>query len=940
MMKNNLLILFFSFIATFVVAQEQNKPSILWKQLKTDNFKIIFPSEIEKQAQRVANTLEWVYENDNVSLKVNPKPVSMVLYSGSAVSNAYAGLGPRRMGWYLMPSPSVRDLGSIDWLQTLSIHEYRHIRQYAKNKKHFTKFMTYLFGDIGQGMMRWSIPAWYFEGDAVAQETALTKGGRGRIPFFAMTQRAYSLLGEDFTYDQAYLRSYKRFYPSHYNLGYHLISYGRTKYGVDLWDKVIERTNKRSWWPYAFGNSLRKYTGLNAKNFYKDAMNEMNKIWKVQDAKISVTKFQKLNTKKKKNFTYYSNPQFNNLGEIVCKKFSLDKLSAFYVIDANGTEKKIKNTSASEFSFSKDNIAWASTISDIRWGEHSYSDIYILNIKTKKENRLTFKKKYLSPSISPDGQKIVVVEQDSLLNMSLVLLDAKSGMVLQQFNSFHENETIRIPSWSEDGKTIAFTHSNLNGLALSTLNIETGEIKTHIDYCWENIERPVFYKNFLIYNSDYSGIGNIYAIDLNTKQKYSVTSSRFGAYNASISADLGKVVYQEYDKLGYDIALIDLKPEEWTKIEQVKVVDHRYYQTLVEQEGSTPIHEAKIPIKNYPIEKYKNSKDAVNIHSWGVFPTQNSINMALYSSNYLNTVNIAGGYLYDINEKTNGGYLSLSYSKFFPILEMNGSLREYHNVYIVNNDTIGLNWNEFNARAGLRVPLNFSRNLYTTTLSLSAGTEYSYIKNKVYRNIFETRSGGFAPLYFSLSFINSRRTAYRDINTQFAQVLNFDYKKIMPYDSNYEGYLLSARSGLYFPGVLPNNSFRVGAAYEKQLYFDQNNSKRYYFSKETGFARGYESHVLDEFYKFSFDYQLPVWSPDISIGPLVYIKRIKLGGFYDYLEGSLGAGKYNYKSVGASLRFQFNLFRINYPLEFGVQYAYRLLDNDSRISILILGLPI
>ena len=42
-------------------------------------------------------------------------------------------------------------------------------------------------------MMRWSIPDWFFEGDAITMETALTKGGRGRIPAFAMNIRAFSI---------------------------------------------------------------------------------------------------------------------------------------------------------------------------------------------------------------------------------------------------------------------------------------------------------------------------------------------------------------------------------------------------------------------------------------------------------------------------------------------------------------------------------------------------------------------------------------------------------------------------------------------------------------------------------------------------------------------------------------------------------------------------
>jgi hypothetical protein len=815
-MKRVSLLLAAALNIVVVIAQKQNPPDILWKSLKSEHFEVIFPNEIVAEAQRIANTLEWVYVNNTKSLKVQPKPVSLVLYNRSNTSNAFAGLGPRRMGWYLSPPQTVENLGSIDWVQTLAIHEYRHIVQYAKNRQHFTKFMTYLFGDVGQYMMRWSIPDWFFEGDAIVMETALTKGGRGRIPAFAMNIRAYELGNEKFTYDQAYLGSYKRYYPSHYHLGYPLTAYGRVNYGSDIWDNVLTKTNKNSWWPYAFGNSIKKYTGTGVNKFYKAAMNEYDSIWKKQDELIEPTEFKRINNKKRKSFTNYLNPKYSKSGSIICKKGSLDKISAFYEILTDGKEIKIKNTDAGIFNLSNDILCWTRTIPDARWDERSYADIVLLGLKGKIEKRLTKKGRFLSPALSPDGKTIAVVEHDSLQKTKLVLINVESGKVKNIISeSISTGDYLRTPVWSEDGESIAFTHSRYKGTALSIYNLKTEEVMKVIDYEWDNIGRPVFYKNFILYNSDYSGIGNINAVDISSGKRFQVTSSRFGAYNADVAGN--KMVYQEYTKDGFDIAEIDLEPANWKGIENVTKTEPAYYKPLVEQEGGQTIDEAAIPDKTYPVEKYKKFREGIKFHSWGVYPAPPYIDVRLVSNNYLNTFSLTGGYLYNTNEKTNAGYLAFSYSKFYPVLSLVSTFGERKDSYLSNNDIVYRNWSEFVVNAGIKLPFNFSRNVVSTSLSVGGGIEYTYVnglQNRVYAS--ETSDGNFMPIYLSFSFSNYMNYSWRDFLPQYGQFLDVDYKQIMSYDS-YKGYLLSARSNFYFPGILANNSLKLGRLIRKAV---------------------------------------------------------------------------------------------------------------------------
>jgi len=908
---------------------QQNPPNILWKSIKTEHFKIIFPDKIELNAQKIANTLEYVYKYDTTTLKANVKPLTVILNNQSNTSNAYAALMPRRMAWYLTPPQSVTSLGSTDWYQNLAIHEFRHIVQYQKNRKHFTKFATILFGDIGQSMARWTIPDWFFEGDAVCMETALSNSGRGRIPAFSMYIRNNLLEDTKFTYDQAYLRSYKRFYPNHYYLGYQLTAYGRTKYGANIWDKVLERTNKHSYWPFAFNRSIKKYTGLRIRKYYKAAMSDLKTEWQEQDKKIQKTDYKVISNAKKRSWTNYYNPKYDENGDIICEKESLSKISAFYKISSGKKEEKIKNTDASVFEYADNKIVWEKTNPDTRWGEQNYTNIVMLDLNTKKEKTITKKGKYMSPSLSPDATKIAAIEHTEDQETYLVIIDANTAEEILSIQ-VKNNEYIRTPRWSENGQKIVFTHAKSKGSAVSIFDVKTKKTTQILAHSFENIGKPFFYKNFIIYNSPYSGIGNIYAVNIKTKEKFRITSSKYGAYNACVSYDFKKMAYQDYNKSGFNIVEIDIDTNKWQNIDNIEVYKPSFVKEITKQETGSSIFDKQIPNKEYEVTKYKKYKDAIKIHSWGVFPLgATTLDFGVLSNNYLSTLDIIAGYLYNVDEKTNGGYLGFAYSKYFPVLSAISS-------YNQRSDISG-NWNELKLNSRIYLPFNFSKGIYNTSMLVGVGAEYTYIENRNRYYYTQLDNGNFTPLYGNFSFSRLRHKAWRDFNPKFGQSANITYKKIMDYD-DFDGYQFSANAMLYLPGLLPNNSIKLSAGYEEQFTYRQG-TNIYYFASMLKFPRGFVPTTLDKIYKYSADYQLPLWYPDFSVGPLAYLKRIKLGAFYDYADGYLAGSHENYQSVGGSISFKLNFFRIKYDFDIGVQYAYSFDGTDPEFTITIAGLP-
>ena len=83
--------------------------------------------------------------------------------------------------------------------------------------------------------------------------------------------------------------------------------------------------------------------------------------------------------------------------------------------------------------------------------------------------------------------------------------------------------------------------------------------------------------------------------------------------------------------------------------------------------------------------------------------------------------------------------------------------------------------------------------------------------------------------------------------------------------------------------------------------------------------------------KCSLNYGLPLMYPDLTIGSIAYIKRIRTGAFYDYSYGhdilyfkedQLVNGSESYCSFGVDLLADLHLFRFYFPFSLGFRISY------------------
>jgi len=260
-----------------------NPPSLKWKQINTDSARVIFPAGLDSQAQRVAAIVHTLAQKKLFSPGDKIYKINIVLQNQTTIANGYVGLGPYRSEFYMTPYPNNFDQGSLAWTDQLAVHEYRHVMQYNNFRNGLSKAMYYLFGEEGLLIaIDASVPNWFFEGDAVYNETFTTRQGRGRLPFFLNAYPSLWTSGKHYSFMKLRNGSLKDYVPNHYNLGYMLVSYGREKYGFDFWNKVTHDASGYKGLFYPFQHAIKKYTGLSYKRFYNDAFDFYKKEFEIK----------------------------------------------------------------------------------------------------------------------------------------------------------------------------------------------------------------------------------------------------------------------------------------------------------------------------------------------------------------------------------------------------------------------------------------------------------------------------------------------------------------------------------------------------------------------------------------------------------------------------------------------------------------------------------
>lgn len=913
-MRSGILLLFFCSVIGAIYAQQfgANPPSVKWQQLDMKEARIIFPRGLDSTAKKVAETILDAGEYGDTSVvPAGLRKVNIVLQNQTTRANGYVGLAPWRSEFYMTPAFNSFELGSLPWAKNLTKHEYRHVQQYQHFRKGISKIAYYILGEEGQAVANnASVPNWFFEGDAVYQETYGSEQGRGRLPYFFNGYRALWNEKKDYRFMKLRNGSWKHYIPDHYILGYMLSSYGREKYGKDFWYPVTEEAAQFKGVFYPFQRAVKKYTGVGYSEFVNNALD----FFKADSVSVGKSRF--ITSGNNRYVINYSFPQFLNDDSLIVLKKTFRNNPAWYLVTEKGEEiVREKDISRDEdFSTGGGKIVYTAYEPDPLWGGRDYSVIKLLNIKTKQVVQLTRKSKYFQPGISSDGEKITAIQYTPDQVQQLHILDAGTGAVLSRVPVDSEY-VITYPRFYDEHHIVACTRNAEGLMAVTLIQTETGAIEILTPWSFDVKGFPLVKNDTIYFTSGNGRHDDIYAVEVKTKNLYKLTDEPTGAYQPAVD-NRGRVVWSSFTARGLQLKDKHLQLQDWQlKEPDAGTADQNLY--LSSASDTQPHFSSKgFSSTQYSVSKYSKWSSPFNFHSWRPFYDPPEWSLTLYGQNILNTFQSELSYTYNENEGShNVGYDGLLGS-WFPWITggVNYTLDRK-----VKDSAKTIHWNELNAHIGLRAPFDFTKGKQYRSLTL-ASSFYNTATQITGRYKDSIANNRLNYLQMSANWSSQVQKAVQHINPRFAQALYVRYRTMVD-DRKARQFL--ATGSLYFPGIAINHSLVLNGAFQLR-----DTANQYRFGNSFPFARGYAAYDMPRMWKGAVNYHFPIVYPDWGFGQLVYFLRIRANLFFDYAQtmSLLNGNVYQYRSAGSELYFDTKWWN-QQSVSFGIRYS-RLLDTE------------
>ncbi len=886
----------------------------------------------------MANLAHFLYDSTARSIGDRAGKITIFVQNQDTRSNGFVSGFPFRSELFITP-PQFNFSGTTDFLDILTIHEYRHVQQFLNARRGITGLIAKVFGQVGwTTISRLALPRWYWEGDAIVMETALTRAGRGRMPDFTRQYWALALDERLYNYEKASAGSFKDFVPDHWHQGYFMVNHLRTTYPRLVVKQASEEGVRYRGLFYPFSNSLRQSTGKGTFKLHREMFQHLSDSLKLLEQRRQYTQSEQVN-RAKRTYTNYTNPQFLDDNTLVVEKAGLDQIPGFFKIDEQGREEGITapgitGAVGNRLQITKGVLTWSELGYDERWRYVNYQVVQSYDFDSGKRTKVTSKSKYFSPALSHDLSRYVIVESSEDQNVRLAILSAQTGELINRVDNPHGYQFVH-PIWAEDDKSIFAIVRKAHKNGIIQLDLENSQSRMILDYTDKPISFPHLKGNHLFYSAAYHDIEDIFALNINTQQIFQVTSTRLGAIQPAVSPNGRLLAYSEYTADGYDIRKITLDPAQWQLMDRAEL-DVDYYPTLIpDYEGGNIL--AKVPDNNYPTKRFRQSNGLINFHSWQPYVIHPEYGLDAVAQNKLTTFSTVAGYRYNVNEDFSQFRLDLSYAGFYPVLNLEarspGGRNRFHPKVSAADTTFltVLEWDESNISPGITLPFNLTHHNWFSSLELNAKYHLLYVN---YKKIEDSRADGILNAgEIQVLFDHTLRKARKHINSRWFQDLDVQYQKTINSEDK-KGQMLQVTATLGFPGLWRNHSTWIQGSYKNENFQDP-----YKFVDEFVYSRGYQSTFYDDIYRFSFNYSLPLWYPDFAVGPLAFLQRIKTNLFFDFSERSatpVPAPELNgvfpipdqqFRSAGAELTFDFRFIRL-FDFDMGVRYSY-LLDGES-----------
>ncbi len=566
--------------ASFVHAQYFGRNKVQYdtfdfKILKTKHFDVYFYPEMEQAARQAARMAERWYAR--LSRVLNHKLKGrqpLILYASSAdfqQTNTISGTIGEGTGG-VTESFKRRIIlpvgGSLEATDHVIGHELVHAFQYD-----FTSQGKTSYAGPSPGIQR--LPLWFIEGlaeylsiGAVDPETSMWMRDvtqRKELPTIKKLENPY------------------KYFP--YRYGHSVWAYITGKWGDDSVSAILKQVSRTG----ELEPVLKRVLNVDFKTLTKEWHESMTETY---DPIAQVTRLNEEGSRPLFEGTeearYNLSPVLSPDGSKVVFLSSRDLFSVdMYLADARTGKilRKLVKTAVDphfeSIQFIKSAGSWNAEGNRFVFGGITKGEPVLVVVNTedgKREREVVFEHlgEILNPSWSPDGRYIAFSALEGGLT-DLFMYDLGTGELTKLTDDFYSD---LYPAWSPDGRTLAFVTDrfssdlsllDIGNLQLALLDPETKEIEQlpgfrgskNINPQWAPDSKSLFFL------SDQNGIPNVYKIDLTDNEIYQVSNVYTGVSGImaespalSVALKTGQIAYSIFLEDYYSIYAID-SPENW-----------------------------------------------------------------------------------------------------------------------------------------------------------------------------------------------------------------------------------------------------------------------------------------------------------------------------------------------------------------------------------------
>lgn len=907
-----------------VLEFEQNPPKLKWREIRSEDFQLIYPQEMEETAQKLASQLEYLVDQVGKTFEMKPKKTTIILQNQSVISNGFVQMGPRKSEFVTTPS---QDAEMNDWLENLAIHELRHIVQ-------MDKLVGYLkrpfFEQLGFALYGLTLPSWFFEGDAVWTETEMTEGGRGRIPSWSMPLRANLLENRNYSYQKNYMGSYKDVTPGFYELGYHMVAKMRRDYPLSTYRELMNSLRQNPIRPFNLSWNWKKLTGHNTNSWHNATMEELRAAWKREQENRDWHTYSRLTNEESRLPFNEILPLPTEDGKTIYLQYGGQHATQLRMLDpfSRETSKILELGWQSNLHYNYDGgwLVWDELRKNPRYNQQIFQVIMTHNLKTGKTKQFTRKSRYFSPAVHAEKQIIAAIEIDQSNQFFLVLLDMTNGNVIYKVPA-PGGITWQNPSFHRSGEKVIMTGASAKGMCLFEVGIKDADdfkVVQTTDWIRQKLERPRYQNDDIIFKAHLDGIDNLYRREAGSGHIFQLTQAQYGVFDPSYDSIGNRILMSQYHGDGYRLASLDsgLSLARAVAWDVRTSPDHFIAHKPMESSLSVFNADSILALgKEWESRPYAWSRKVINFHSLSVIAGEigdllnQSLGVFWLSDDKMNNVRTRLGYTYNTELHSSVYSTSLSVQRYFAAF--NFGYQNRPKIGAFKNDSaedpahhrdsvIFGKWREHYAYMQVSVPVSFYiRNSYINT-GIQARTSFTdryRLDQKELANRFVDQIR--FPMEYSFYFTHNWKSAPLDLVPRFGYHLQIGYMHL-PFRNVIDGEHLSFRARLYLPGLLRNHATIL-------RFNTQDGWGTYRASDHIPMVSGYAQLRPSVVYNnLLTSYLMPIAYPDWTLGPVAYVKRI-YGGFFADFENVSFHGKFAPRTVGLDLRMGLNLFRYFLP---------------------------